>query len=62
MKRGTRAIRRSRSRLPRMLPQLGLLLGALAAGTGYFATRPAPLPDRYHEVELTVTGMYCALW
>ncbi len=53
-----RAIRRSRSRLPRTLPQLGLLLGALAAGTGYFATRPAPLPDRYHEVELTVTGMH----
>ena len=58
MKRRTRAIRLTRRRFPRTLPQLGLLLGALAAGTGYCATRPAPLPDRYHEVELTVTGMH----
>jgi hypothetical protein len=53
MVRSAREIRRGASVLPRLV----LIVGCLVAGAGYLATRPPGLPDRYHEVELTVTGM-----
>lgn len=53
MARSPREIRRKASVLPRLV----FVAGCLAAGAGYLVTLPPGLPDRYHEVELTVTGM-----
>jgi hypothetical protein len=53
-----RAIRRRRDRFRSALPRLVLILGSLATGAAYLATRPLALPDRYWEVELAVTGMH----
>ncbi len=54
MVRGAREIRCTAGDV---LPTLVLVLGGLAAGAGYLASRPPGLPERYCEAELTVTGM-----